>query len=103
MNVTGPTGPGRVRIDGTYGMGPQKAAEDREAKTGAAQGGLANQAAGNGAEVVSSQERLIAAASAIEDVNVRAVAEARALLRSGRLDTPESARRAAQGILQLGL
>jgi hypothetical protein len=91
-----------VRIDGTYGPAPRKAAEDRQAKAGRPEGASAGQVAG-GAEVVSSHEPLIAAATATEEVNTAAVEEARALLQSGQLDTPEAAGRAAQAILDLGL
>jgi hypothetical protein len=84
-------------------MEAHKAAEDREAKNAAPQGRPAGPAPVGGAEVISSQERLIAAASAAEEVNTRAVEEARALLQSGQWDSPEAARRAAQAILDLGL
>ncbi|MGB2821963.1 MAG: hypothetical protein WBF17_13350 [Phycisphaerae bacterium] len=57
----------------------------------------------DGAEVISSQERLIAAASAAEEINAKAVEEARALLQAGQLDTPEAADRAAEAILKMGL
>jgi len=42
-------------------------------------------------------------ARACEETDRQAVEEALELLRSGRLDTPESALRAAQNILDLGL
>ena len=94
-----------MRIDGTYGLESHGAGEDKSARSR----GAADEAARGGAAasqdlvVVSSQGRLIEAASACEDVNTRAVEEARALLAAGRLDTPEAARRAANAILDLGL
>jgi hypothetical protein len=99
MNTTDPIGARQLRIDGTYGLEPNKASEDKE---GAAQSPKAT-GVGAATEVVSSQERLIAAAGSADEVNARAVEEARALLASGQLDTPEAAKRAAQNILDLGL
>ena len=99
----GPTGVGSVRVDGTYGLGPQNRAEETDPKAEALQGQYVGRDAENCAEVVFSQERLIAAAASAEEVNVQAVEEARALLDSGQLDTPEAARRAAEAILKTGL
>lgn len=56
----------------------------------------------NGHEHISSQKSLIQAALAANDVNSKAVAEARVLLESGQLDTPESIKRAAQNIINIG-
>ena len=39
----------------------------------------------------------------LHNLEIPGVAEARALLSSGQLDTPEAARRAAQSILDLGI
>lgn len=41
-------------------------------------------------------------AAQTSDMNLQAVEEAKRLLQSGQLDTPEAARRAAQSILSLG-
>jgi len=103
MNVDaiGLAGNRDVRIDGTQTVGPQAAAEEAEAK--APPGPQFGPAPQTGAEVISSQERLIAAATGTEEVNAQAVEEARALLDSGQLDTPAAAYRAAEAILQLGL
>lgn len=57
----------------------------------------------DGAKLVSAHESLIQAAVAAEEVNVRAVEEARAMLESGQLDTPEAARRVAESLVDLGL
>jgi hypothetical protein len=38
-----------------------------------------------------------------QDVNKQAVADARELLKSGKLDTPDAARRAAESMLDLGI
>lgn len=94
----------QVRVDGTYNLGPRKAAEEKDAKApGTTSAPAAGPADAGGAQVVLSQEKLISAASAAPQVNAQAVAEARALLESGQLDTPEAANRAAQRILDLGL
>jgi hypothetical protein len=42
-------------------------------------------------------------ALATEDINDQAVAEARQLLQSGQLDTPQTAARAAQAMVDFGL
>ena len=102
-DAIGPAGAGQVRIDGTYGLAPHKGPDDAEAKAEALQGHYAGRSPTGGAEVISSQERLIAAASDAGEVNVEAVKEARAMLAAGQLDTPEAARRAAEAILKTGL
>jgi len=102
MNMTGPTGVNAVRIDSSYITDPRAAAEERADN---ARGTGAPQAAGDAgaAEVVLSQQRLIAEAAAAEAVDARAVEEARTLLLAGELDTPEAAERAAQAMLAKGL
>lgn len=105
MNMIDPIGAHRVRIDGTCGVEPHGAPDERV--PGAAKGpqGSASEAASQqagGLEVIPSQKHLIAAAAASEDVDARAVEEARAVLRSGQLDTPEAAARAAQALVDLG-
>ena len=102
MNTIGPTGANSVRIDGSYIPDPRKPQEDRAAsarRPGDTEAG----ASVGGAEVISSQERLITDAGAVAEVNTQAVAEAKALLESGALDTPEAAGRAAKAMLDIGL
>jgi hypothetical protein len=103
IDAIGPTGAGRLRVDGTYGAGPHLNPEETDSKTESLQGQYLSATPRDGAEVISSQERLIAAASAGEEINVQAVEEARALLKAGQLDTPEAADRAAEAILKMGL
>ena len=91
-----------MRVDGTYIGESRKASDGNQADPKAVADRNAPGPAG-GAEVVLSQDRLIAAAMQADEVNTRAVEEARALLKSGELDTPETARRAAQRIVDLGL
>jgi hypothetical protein len=94
----------QVRIDGTYNLEPRKAADEKDAKApGARSVTIPVPTTAGGAQVVRSQEKLISEASAAPEINAQAVAEARALLESGQLDTPQAADRAAQRILDLGL
>ena len=88
-----------MRVNGTYGLEPRKPAKARPA----AGAGAADSLATGATERVSSQERLIASAIAVDEVNLRAVEEAQALLASGELDSPQAARRAAEAILDAGL
>ncbi len=45
----------------------------------------------------------IRAAMAADEINLQAVAEAKELLESGRLDSPQAARRAAEAIIRQGI
>lgn len=103
MNTNGitPTGYGNMRIDVTSGAGPYKAADGKADKAKEAKGQPASSGP-KGAEVILSQEGLIAAARNAEEINTQAVEEARGLLESGQLDTAEAAERAAKAILDLG-
>lgn len=103
MNTIGHIESRQVRIDGTYSVGSHKAPDEKGPKAPGADEKAAGADSAGSLEVISSQERLIAAAAAVEDVNVQAVEEARTLIASGQLDTPEAARRAAQAIVDLGL
>jgi hypothetical protein len=104
MNMLNPIGAGRVRIDGTYGLDPREASDEAEAKgIGPHKPAAPAAALGAATEIVSSQDRLIAAAAQVDEVDAKAVDEARALLKSGGLDTPEAAERAARAILEQGL
>ena len=100
MNMMDPIGAGRVRIDGTYGLDAHNASDEKEAKGVGPQKAAT---AGAAAEIVSSQDRLIATAASTDEINAKAVEEARGLLKAGRLDTPEAAARAAKAIVELGL
>lgn len=53
-------------------------------------------------EIRSALAPYVRAAMAAEEVDEQAVADARNLLRSGQLDSPEAARRAAESLLRLG-
>ncbi|MCD6304143.1 MAG: hypothetical protein J7M21_04190 [Planctomycetes bacterium] len=103
MNTIGPLGAGQVRVDAAYGLEPQKAPHDRPDKSHApGEAEPAAEPAGR-IELDAAHKRLIAMAAALDEVDSRAVEQARRLLDSGRLDTPQAAARAAGAILDQGL
>ncbi|MFA6132716.1 MAG: hypothetical protein WC869_01715 [Phycisphaerae bacterium] len=90
-----------MRIDGVNNLNslvPQEFPEGKGApRTPAA-------ASSEGAEgITAAAGQYVAQVTSSPDVNVQAVAEARALLASGQLDTPEAALRAAARIMELGI
>lgn len=96
-----------MRIDGT--MGPEylnlPSGEGKSSKSkifGNPDSSSKGAKIDSGHEHVSAHKSLIQAALAAEEVNSKAVAEARQLLESGQLDTPEAAERAARNMLDLG-
>lgn len=92
-----------MRIDGIFTpehlTRPNGKAPEGKAKSSGTQGADA----GGLLERASVQPSLIQAALAADDVNVKAVEEARKALLSGELDTPEAARRAAETLLDHGV
>ena len=94
-----------MRIDGTHGLEPQGLPEGNPSLPKTPHPGDVDQAQSSAEDIIVSRshEPYIRQAMAAEEVNTQAVAEARKLLRSGQLDTPEAARRAAQAILRLGI
>ena len=74
------------------GQKPQVSAVGKGSATDAAQSADAT-----------AQAPYLAAALAAPSVNLEAIAEAKALLSSGQLDTPRAARQAAQAIVDIGL
>ncbi|HUT61458.1 MAG TPA: hypothetical protein VNA25_26725 [Phycisphaerae bacterium] len=93
-----------MRVDGTHGLGPHGLPEPTgPLPKGARGGGQAGSGdAPDTVEVRSSQNRYVRLAAEAEEVNLRTVAEARELIRAGKLDTPEAIRRAAEAILRFG-
>jgi hypothetical protein len=92
-----------VRIDGPYGPGigglpPEQAPAPKGGRPGAPA-----DLSGAQAELYGPQKEYIRSATAAQDVNKQAVAEARELLKSGKLDTADAARRAAEAMLGLGI
>jgi len=57
----------------------------------------------DGSQILTAHLKLIAQARRSEELDLQAVEEARRLIASGELDTPQAARRAAQAIIDLGL
>jgi len=53
-------------------------------------------------QILHLHEKYAPQAGAVEAVNLQAVADARKLLKSGQLDSPEAVERAAEAILALG-
>jgi hypothetical protein len=93
-----------MEINGPQSQPPNGASNvgDAPKAAGASPSGDQTSAARPDAEVVSTNIEYIRRAQAGEDVDAKAVAEARALLSSGKLDTPQAARRAAENILKHG-
>jgi len=102
MNTIDPSGAMSVRVDGSYIPDPR---QPQKGRSGAAArpDGAGTDVSGDGTEVVSSQKRLIANARAVPEVDTHAIAEAKALLADGALDTAEAIDRAAQALLDTGL
>ena len=86
-----------MRIDGTNRLAPRDLTDSASAAK-APKTGLADATAA-GPELCRSAESFAKQALAVDDVNKQAVAEAKELIRSGKLDTPEAIRRTAQAIL----
>ena len=93
-----------MRIDGTSGTQPGTLPES-PAFSKQAKPSVAPQTALNSESqaYVSSIAPYVAAAGATDEVDSQAVLQARQLLKSGQLDTPQAATRAAQAILDLGV
>ena len=93
-----------MRLDGPQGLPPnslpEKVPPASTPETGSSRSGATNEA---DSEVLSANIDYIRQAIETEDMDAAAVAEARQLLESGQLDTPEVATRAAELIIKLGL
>ena len=93
-----------MRIEGPYGLEPRGA---QEARSGSPRkidtSALAVAANAEDPQVLALQQQLSSQAAAQPEVRVDAVEQAKLLLASGELDSPEAARRAAKAILELGL
>jgi len=95
-----------VRIDGQIGHEYPKllSSEEKSSKSKLpSPEQAATQGSGKGERLAPGQRSLVQAALAAEDVDTAAVAEAKELLESGQLDTPEAARRAAKNMIERGL
>jgi hypothetical protein len=92
-----------VKIDGIFGPEHQKLSKGKGDVSKSKDSAAASIFGEQDAEHVKAEQALLRAAMAAEPVNPKAVEEARELLASGGLDTPEAARRAAQRLLSDGL
>lgn len=93
-----------MRIEGTQGAGPNglnegAAGPGKHAKAPAS----ASAKPAEALQFDSVHATYVRKAAACETVNPAAVAEARKLLESGQLDTPEAAQRAAEAMISRGL
>ncbi len=92
-----------MRIDGS--IGPEylnlPKGEGKSSKSKASNSSKGADQTG-GPERASAHQALIQEALAAEEVNLKAVEQARAMLDSGELDTPEAIKRAAENMLDLG-
>jgi len=88
-----------VRIDGTNGVPPRPLADAASSQGKPAKSAEPTRLDGKLASVPPAQLPYVHAALASEEVNSQAVEEARKLLESGQLDTPEAILGAAKAIL----
>lgn len=94
-----------MRIDGANSLRPHdpsgaaKPPQDSSRPSGAADA----RKTARDSEIESMLAPYLRAAMAGEEIDEQAVAEARRLLQSGQLDTPEGARRAAEALMRLGI
>jgi hypothetical protein len=91
-----------VRIEGTFGPEHQKLSKGKDG-VGKSKDTAQSIFGETDAEHVKAEQALLRAAMAAEPVNTKAIEEARELLNSGALDTPEAARRVARRLLTDGL
>jgi len=93
-----------MRIGGSNGIGTEDSyvLEGNKPKAGKAKDAQDTPAT-EPASFSRSDQRYISKASACEDVNSQAVAEAKKLLESGQLETSEAIRRVAERILSEGI
>ena len=91
-----------MRIDGTHGMDPRAVPESAAAAGKPVRPAPREGKDPQGVELLSSQQAYVDQAAAAEEIDQKAVAEARELIRTGQLDTPEALRRAAEALLKFG-
>lgn len=105
INTIGYSGIQGVQVHGTHNAATQGLTEETQRPVSGAKlpASASNEADGKALDVVSSQQRLIAAAAQADEIDSKAVEQAKADLQSGLLDTPQAALRAAQAILDRGL
>ena len=94
-----------MKVVGTGGLNPGPLAEGPSPGKGRSARGSADKAAATGrdARPLPVGAGYVRAAMASEEIDRQAVVEARKLLESGLLDTPEAALRAARALLERGI
>jgi hypothetical protein len=92
-----------VRIDGIHGYQPQRPDEQTALNRPASARADGAGKAVDSSDLLAEVRPTIRAAAGVEEVNAQTVAEAKELLASGRLQSPEAFRRAAEAILYRGL
>ena len=93
-----------MRINGTHEIGPRDLSNSPNppSKPSRSADAATSSASESDPTVESQLKTLIGKAKASEEINSQAVAEARKLLKSGELDTPDAIRRAAEAIIRFG-
>ncbi len=94
MHINGPDGIGAQGLPGGKPQAPRKTVAETPAPK--------NETVSLDVELKSISTDYIRQANASDEVNAAAVAEAKKLIESGLLDTPEAAQRAAEAIFNLG-
>ena len=93
-----------MRISGPDGLPPRGAHEAAKADAKiAGSAGRSTPTAAPDAELLSSYRPYIEKADQVAEMDLHAIADAKALLASGELDSPQAVRRAAETILNLGI
>ena len=93
-----------VRIDRPSGLDIYDTpARDKAQRLDAPGGRGAQRQVGDDVVISTPPQRYVREALAAEDVDLAAIAEAKRLIASGQLDTPEAVKRAAEAIVELGI
>ena len=87
-------GPNRVRIDGTFGIDSRNRSEGKGGADKAKRSSASSSS--QSAQLVSTHQSLIRKALEAEDIDLAAIKEAKELLQSGKLFSPEAILRAAR-------
>lgn len=92
-----------MRIDPTHGIDSRPIGDGKLPAAGTYTPAPAGPSIEQAFSLDRSQQPLIDRAKALDEVNLQAVEEARKLLESGQLDTPQASLRAADAMLKFGL
>ena len=95
-----------MRIDRSlYGLNPKdlRSKPAKAGQSGKARGAGTTAASGTASAAETAPASLVSQALATDEVRMQAVEEARMLLQTGQLDTPEAIERTARAIVERGL